>query len=760
VWPKKRRWTPAFVTIDRDWVIPLVDDDVRADFDLTAMSSERQPKDPALSAPEKGPLDAPSSVQLAAAGAVDGDDTARMLETLLGNLDGMVYRCRNDAQWTMEFVSEGCARVTGYHPQDLLLDGRLSYEEITHPEDRDRVRRTIDTALAARQRFELEYRIRHADGSVRWVWERGIGLHTNDGETVALEGIIEDISQRMQSEIALREAERRYHSLFDNAIEGIFRTSPSGGYLDANPALARIYGFESPDELMESLRDIRQQLYVDPARREEFMRIVKARGSISGFESQVYRRNGDVIWISENARAVLDDGQVLYYEGTVEDVTERRLYQTRIEQQANYDTLTGLANRSLLNDRLQQAIFTAASYGTRLAIVFVDLDRFKFINDSLGHHVGDQLLQVMADRFKSCVREYDTVARLGGDEFVLLINGQGEPDVVATMLEQMLKVISLPWRSAQGEFEVTCSIGVALYPDDGADPATLLKHADSAMYRAKEHGRNNFQFFTDELNRVMTERLELESNLRRALERGQFELLYQPRVDLATRRIIGCEALIRWHLPGRGVIGPGRFIPIAEETGLIGAIGRWVMHTACAQNKAWQDAGCAPSVVSVNVSPRQFPRDDLVRMITEVLNATGLEARYLEIEITENTVMHHGEHMIEMLHAIKQLGVQIAVDDFGTGYSSLSYLKRFPVDRLKVDRTFVKDITNDADSAAIVRTIVALGHNLGLKVVAEGVETEEQIAFLSANACDELQGYYFSKPISGWRMRTLLQAGS
>ena len=387
--------------------------------------------------------------------------------------------------------------------------------------------------MAQERRFQVEYRIQHADGRVRWVWEHGVGVRDASGRVIAIEGIVEDITARVESEQALREAERRYRSLFDNAIEGIFRTTPDGRYLDANPALARIYGFATPQELVDSLRDIKSQLYVDPERREEFMRIIKTRGEISGFESRVYRKNGDMIWISENARAVFDDeGRVLHYEGTVEDITERRQNQARIEQQANYDSLTGLANRSLLNDRLQQAIYTAASYGARLAVVFVDLDRFKYINDTLGHDVGDRLLQVMAERLTSAVAESDTVARLGGDEFVLLLHGHAGPDTVATVLERLLPTISAPLRYGQSDLEVTCSIGVALYPDDGSDPATLLKHADSAMYRAKEQGRNNFQFFTEDLNRAIKERFDLESQLRRALERGQFELHYQPRVDL------------------------------------------------------------------------------------------------------------------------------------------------------------------------------------------------------------------------------------
>jgi diguanylate cyclase (GGDEF)-like protein/PAS domain S-box-containing protein len=681
-------------------------------------------------------------------------DNARMLKTLLSNVDGMVYRRRLDADWTMEFVSQGCLRVTGHQAADILLNKRVAYDDLTLPDDRLWVREAIRCAVAEFRSFDLEYRIVHADGSIRWVWERGTGVIDVEGQPIALEGLIQDITKRKSAETALREAERRYHGLFDNAIEGIFRTSVEGNYLDANPALAHIYGFESPQELMTSLRDIGRQLYVDPQRREEFMRIVKARGSVTGFESQVYRKNGDTIWISENARLVLsEDGRPLGYEGTVEDITERRLYQTRIERQANYDTLTGLANRSLLQDRLEQALLTATSFGTRLAVAFVDLDRFKYINDSLGHHVGDELLKAVATRVQSCVRECDTVARLGGDEFVLLINGHSGPESVRQIMECMLAAVSQPWTIEQGEFHVSCSIGVALHPEDGEDARTLLKHADSAMYRAKDSGRNNFQFFTRELNTLMTERLEMEGHLRRALERNQFILCYQPRVELEGGGIVGAEALLRWRIPNRGTIPPQRFIALAEETGLIVPIGKWVLQTACAQNKAWQDEGLPPIVVSVNVSPRQFRGENLVQTVAEVLRDTGLEARYLELELTESMVMHDAPQLVAMLDGLKHLGVQIAVDDFGTGYSSLSYLKRFPVDRLKIDRSFVEHLVSDEDDATIVRTIIALGHNLGLKVVAEGVESEEQLRFLRTNLCDEAQGYLMSRPVSSRHLR-------
>jgi len=429
------------------------------------------------------------------------------------------------------------------------------------------------------------------------------------------------------------------------------------------------------------------------------------------------------------------------------DLTSHKQYEARLTHQANYDALTGLANRNRLHDRLQQAIVSAARYRHQIAVSFIDLDHFKFINDSLGHHIGDQVLKVIATRLKSCMRENDTVARHGGDEFVVVIDHSDEA-VISMLMPRLLACVAEPIMVGERELQVTCSIGFSLYPIDGLDADTLLKNADAAMYRAKEQGRNNVQFYTEELNQKIRQRLSMESMLRHALERDEFSLHYQPQVALQTGCVIGVEALIRWTHAPEGVIAPADFIPLAEELGLIVPIGEWVLQTACRQMKTWQDAGLPKISVAVNLSARQFKQKNLVEMIAGVLRETGLAPRYLDIELTESAMMHDVESAVVTLGELKEMGIKLSIDDFGTGYSSLSYLKRFPIDVLKIDQSFVRDITSNADDAAIARSIITLAHSLKLKVIAEGVETKGQMNYLATHHCDVIQGYYYSKPMS------------
>ena len=462
-----------------------------------------------------------------------------------------------------------------------------------------------------------------------------------------------------------------------------------------------------------------------------------------------YRKDGTLFWSEVYIAPVRgDSGEVSHYVVALYDITATKRYEAELEFQANRDTLTGLANRSLLSDRLGQAIVYAARDGHPLWIAFVDLDRFKFVNDSLGHAAGDLLLRTMAQRLTAESGDASTVARIGGDEFVLILPNGLDEYAASVALQRMLEAVAAPVHIEGHELFLTCSIGIAAYPADGADPETLIKHADIAMYRAKETGRNNVQFYKAAMNERALERLRIEGDLRNAIEREEFVLHYQPQIDLRTGQIVGMEALIRWNHPTLGLLAPLRFIGLAEETGLIVPIGAWVLRSACRQNKAWQDAGMAPLRVAVNLSARQFAQQDLLPSIAGALAETGLHARYLDIELTESMVMADVEHAVSVLRGLKQMGIHLSIDDFGTGYSSLSYLKRFPIDVLKIDQSFVRDITNDPDDAAITLSIISLAHSLRLKVVAEGVETEAQLNYLRRHGCDQMQGYYFSPPVA------------
>lgn len=436
--------------------------------------------------------------------------------------------------------------------------------------------------------------------------------------------------------------------------------------------------------------------------------------------------------------------------------------QAREEQlllQAQYDNLTGLPNRILLQDRMKQAIDSSLRSGDKFWVVFLDLDRFKNINDTLGHKAGDNLLVQISKELQSVIRDADTVARFGGDEFVIILQGHIEENTRMGILRRMMQTVETPLRIEGNDFVVTCSIGVSVFPTDGNNAEALIRNADIAMYRAKELGKNNVQFFTQDMNDKVTDRLRLESYLRKAIEQNELALFYQPKVSLHTKQMVGFEALIRWQNPVLGAMSPLQFIPLAEETGLIVPIGEWAIKTACKQAKAWQDAGYGQHLMAVNLSVRQFMQKNLVGSIASILKETNLDSQYLELELTESFIISDVEQAISSLQAIKALGVKLSIDDFGTGYSSLSYLNRLPLDAIKIDKAFTDNIVLSTDEAPIVASIIALGKNLKFKVVAEGVETPEQLAYLTQHGCDEIQGYYFSKPMSAKAIEDMLKHG-
>ena len=442
-----------------------------------------------------------------------------------------------------------------------------------------------------------------------------------------------------------------------------------------------------------------------------------------------------------------------------QDLEERKRVEQSIRHMAHHDALTSLPNRALFRDRLTHAMAQADRYHQILAVLFLDLDRFKAINDTLGHNVGDQLLKMAAERLRSCIRDCDTVARLGGDEFTIIVEDIVEVQDAAVVAQKILDTLSQPFNLHNHEVFISVSIGLTLYPNDDENADNLLRNADAAMYRAKEYGRNNYQFYVADMNIKARERLMLESQLRRALDRDEFTLYYQPRVDLFSGKVIGAEALLRWRHPEMGLVPPVQFIPILEDTGMIIPVGEWVLHQASQQNRAWQDKGLTPIRMAVNLSVRQFIQKDLAASILAIIERTGLAPEFLELEITEDLLLEHNQTNIITLTKLRNRGIHISIDDFGTGYSSLSYLKRLPIDTLKIDQSFLRDIENDPDNKAITSAIIAMASSLHLNVLAEGVETEEQLAFLRAQGCNEIQGYSFSKPLTADEFEQMLVDG-
>ncbi len=561
-------------------------------------------------------------------------------------------------------------------------------------------------------------------------------------DQVFIVGIIRDITLRKQAEENMRLSEQ----VFANSVEGIVVADKDKKILRANFSFSNITGYLMSDFACKGL-DCILDSQTGHAASDEIWRTVQRDGQWKG-EVQGSRKNGEryLAWMAI-VETKDSGGNVTHYIVVINDISEIKEAQTRIHHLANFDSLTNLPNRSLFQDRLIQGVAQAARSDKKLALLRVDLDRFKTLNETMGHGSGDQLLKCVAERLNSVVRKCDTVGRLSGDEYALMLTNLGTDKDAAHVSRKILSVFESPFEVAGQEVYVTASIGVALYPNDADNADDLIKHAGAAMHHVKDHGRNAYRFYTGDLDASAFEHLVLENSLRRALGREEFVLFYQPQLDLNSGKIIGVEALIRWNHPDLGMVSPAQFIPLLEETGLILPVGDWVLHTACQQAQAWMEAGFDFVRMAVNLSPRQIDQTTLVDTVAEALNSSGLDPRRLDLEITESSLMSDVEQSVRMLSELQQMKVNISIDDFGTGYSSLSYLTRFPINTLKIDRSFVKDVTDDMDDANLARAIITMGHSLKLKVLAEGVETPEQLEFLRQHGCDEVQGFLFSKPL-------------
>jgi diguanylate cyclase (GGDEF)-like protein/PAS domain S-box-containing protein len=567
------------------------------------------------------------------------------------------------------------------------------------------------------------------------------------------------IERAANAEALFAEKERAEVTL--NSIgDAVMSTDVWGSVTYLNAVAEALTGWSCEDAKSHSLEEVFK--IIDSDTREVVpnpMKLAIAQNQTVGLTPNciLVRRDGVESSIEDSAAPIHDRrGSVTGAVMVFHDVTTARALSLRMAYLAQHDELTDLPNRALLADRLEQAIALASRRRGQLALLFVDIDRFKYVNDSLGHAIGDRLLQSVANRLASCVRSSDTVSRQGGDEFVILLPDISHSEDAAISGEKIRQALAVPHSIDQHDLHISGSIGIATYPEDGVHSETLLQHADFAMYHAKENGRNNVQFFKSEMNARAVERHSLEDGLRTALARREFELHYQPKVDLKTGAVIGVEALIRWRHPVRGLVPPAHFIPIAEECGLIVEIGRWVLREACRQNRAWQDAGLPPIRLAVNISAVELRAKDFVAGVRAILTDTGLDPRCLELELTETFLMEGSGSTAAVLQALKDMGVRIALDDFGTGYSSLSFLRRFPIDTLKIDRSFVRDLTTDVDDASIVRAVIGMGESLHLCVIAEGVETREQLAYLRLHDCPEGQGFHFGRPVVAAEFATVL----
>ena len=585
-----------------------------------------------------------------------------------------------------------------------------------------------------------------------------VPMRDDRGEIVGIIGVSQDISGRMRAEKERQAEQALFRAMIDQVPDYLFVKDTDSRFVIANRAVAADFGVKPEDAIGKTDFDfhppeLARQFFADE------QKVLRSGEPMIDIDEFVIEPSGAKKSLSTSKLPLRDErNKIIGLVGIARDVTERKRAEDLIHYMAHHDALTGLPNRVLLTDRLSQALLHAERCGTRVTVIFVDLDQFKLVNDSLGHNAGDTLLKTVAERMVACVRATDTVVRLGGDEFVVVLIDPGEsPIAVATVLAKLRAAIAEPIAIGGEEIRVTASVGVAVYPENGADAETLLMNADVAMYRAKGTGRDNVQLYSSEMNASARERRILQESLRAGLTRNEFALVYQPQIDLPSGRIFAVEALARWHHPELGLVPPVKFIPIAEESGFIVPLGEWVLREACRQNKAWQDAGAPPITVCVNVSARQFGEKDWVERVAQALRDSGLPARYLELELTESLLMRNVDHAVATMRELQGLGVTLSIDDFGTGYSSLSALKSFPVARRKLDQSFVRNLPYDANDRSIATAVISLGQRLNMKVIAEGVETDAQLAFLTDNKCDEIQGFHFSAPVEADAIAAMLR---
>lgn len=609
-------------------------------------------------------------------------------------------------------------------------------------EDRALVTQTVQSAMQDKQAYDIEHRLRLSNGELRYVRQQGDTSVDPDTHELHLVGTIQDTTKRHLAEIEMR----KLSMAIEQTADGIMITDAEGIIEYVNPAATEMTGYSKDELIGQTPRILKSDKQSDAF----YQRLWKTIRKGEVFTEVVINRhkNGRLYYEEKTITPQKNvQGEIISYISSGKDISERMETQQRLHHLAHHDALTGLPNRVLFNDRLEQAISRARWRDRKIAVLFMDMDRFKMINDTLGHNVGDNILKDIALRLSDCIREGDTVARFGGDEFAFILNDIANEDDIPSIANKIINTLSQPFDNEDRELFVTTSIGISLFPDDGNNGQTLLKKSDAAMYKAKRKGRNIIQYYTQEEEQHAIERLTLESSLRRALERDEYELHYQPQLILSSCKIQSYEALLRWQHPKHGLVAPAHFIPVLEDTGMIIPVGEWVLHNACSQEKANQQAGQTPKKVAVNISIHQFRQKEFVQMVERILKYTGLQAQYLELEVTEGVLIEDIRETAAKLQELHYMGISLSIDDFGTGYSSMNYLRRLPFDLLKIDRSFITDVTTNSDDGAIAAAIITLAHSIGLQVIAEGVETMDQLRFLDKLGCDAIQGFLCSPPL-------------